>query len=67
MGLPFGSILAAGHAGIEVAAMNSIVNITQLQRPGGKRLAAVEFLRGFALAPGSAFGVGGVDAAGGAP
>jgi methionyl-tRNA formyltransferase len=35
--------------------MNSIVNITQLQRPGGKRLAAAEFLRGFALAPGTAF------------
>ena len=65
-GLPFGSILAVGHAGIEVVAMNSIVNITQLQRPGGKRLAAAEFLRGFALAPGSAFSVGGVDAAGGA-
>jgi methionyl-tRNA formyltransferase len=54
-GLPLGSILAAGHAGIEVVAMNSIVNITQLQRPGGKRLAAAEFLRGFALAPGAAF------------
>ena len=35
--------------------MNSIVNITQLQRPGGKRLAAAEFLRGFALAPGAGF------------
>jgi methionyl-tRNA formyltransferase len=57
-GLPLGSILAAGHAGIEVAAMNSIVNITQLQRPGGKRLAAAEFLRGFALAPGAAFAPG---------
>ena len=57
--LPLGSILAASQAGIEVAAMNSIVNITQLQRPGGKRLAAAEFLRGFALAPGSAFATGG--------
>jgi methionyl-tRNA formyltransferase len=54
-GLPLGSILAASHAGIEVAAMNSIVSVTQLQRPGGKRLAAAEFLRGFALAPGAAF------------
>ena len=64
VGLPFGSILAVGHTGIEVVAMNSIVNITQLQRPGGKRLAAAEFLRGFALAPGDAFSAGG---AGGAP
>lgn len=59
VGLPLGSILAASPAGIEVAAMNSIVNITQLQRPGGKRLAAAEFLRGFALAPGVAFAPGG--------
>jgi methionyl-tRNA formyltransferase len=58
-GLSLGSILAASHAGIEVVAMNSIVNITQLQRPGGKRLAAAEFLRGFALAPGVAFAPGG--------
>lgn len=58
-GLPVGTIMAASHAGIEVCAMNSIVNITQLQRPGGKRLAAAEFLRGFALAPGAAFAIGG--------
>ena len=58
-GIALGSILAASHAGIEVAAMNSIVNITQLQRPGGKRLVAAEFLRGFALAPGAAFATGG--------
>ena len=63
VGLPFGSILAVGHTGIEVVAMNSIVNITQLQRPGGKRLAAAEFLRGFALAPGDAFSVGGAGSA----
>jgi len=29
--------------------------MTQLQRPGGKRLAVSEFLRGFDLQPGMAF------------
>ena len=67
IGLPLGSILAAGHTGIEVAAMNSIVNITQLQRPGGKRLAAAEFLRGFPVAPGACFDSGIVASAGSAP
>jgi methionyl-tRNA formyltransferase len=43
----FGSIQAVGPAGIAVAAMNSIVNLTELQRPGGKRLAVADFLRGF--------------------
>ncbi|MBA3057569.1 MAG: methionyl-tRNA formyltransferase [Gammaproteobacteria bacterium] len=50
-----GAILAVAHVGIAVAAHDSIVNITQLQRPGGKRLGVAEFLRGFALQPGMAF------------
>ncbi len=50
-----GSILAAGPGGIAVAAVNSIVTITQLQRPGGKRLSAAEFLHGFDLRPGMGF------------
>jgi methionyl-tRNA formyltransferase len=50
-----GSILAAAHEGIEVVAMNSIVTITELQRPGAKRLSAADFLRGFDLQPGMAF------------
>ena len=48
----FGTILAVAPAGIAVAAMNSIVVLTELQRPGGKRLAAADFLHGFALQAG---------------
>lgn len=51
----FGSILAVAPAGIEVVTLKSIVNITQLQRPGGKRLGVAEFLRGFDLQPGMVF------------
>jgi methionyl-tRNA formyltransferase len=42
-----GEILAVAPEGIAVAAMNSIAVLTELQRPGGKRLAVADFLRGF--------------------
>ena len=51
-GASFGVILAAAPVGIAVAAMNSIVNLTELQRPGGKRLPVADFLRGFDMQPG---------------
>ena len=51
----FGTIVAVAPVGIAVAAHDSIVNITQLQRPGGKRLGVAEFLRGFELQPGMVF------------
>ena len=52
-----GQILAADADGIAVAcAAGSALRIAEMQRAGGKRLAAREFLRGFALAPGSRFG-----------
>ena len=51
----FGSILAVAPEGIAVAAINSIVSITELQRPGGKRLSVADFLRGFDLQPGMVF------------
>jgi methionyl-tRNA formyltransferase len=51
----FGSILAVAPEGIAVAAMNSIVLLTELQRPGGKRLGVADFLRGFDLHAGMAF------------
>jgi methionyl-tRNA formyltransferase len=35
--------------------MNSIAVLTELQRPGGKRLAAADFLRGFDIQPGMRF------------
>jgi methionyl-tRNA formyltransferase len=51
----FGEILAVAPDGIAVAAINSIVNVTELQRAGGKRLRVAEFLRGFDLRPGMVF------------
>ncbi len=53
--LKIGLILAVAPVGIAVTAMNSIVNIRQLQRPGGKRLDVADFLRGFAVQPGMRF------------
>ncbi len=52
----FGSIMAVAHDGIAVAAMNSVVVITELQRAGGKRLKVADFLRGFDLQPGMVLG-----------
>jgi methionyl-tRNA formyltransferase len=54
-GTKFGLILAVAPEGIAVAAMNSIVILAELQRPGGKRLKAADFLRGFDLRPGMVF------------
>ena len=51
-----GTILAVTPTGIAVAAINSIAIVTDLQRAGGKRLPAAEFLRGFSLRPGQVFG-----------
>jgi methionyl-tRNA formyltransferase len=39
-----------------VACGEGALCLTQLQRAGGKRLAAADFLRGFPLAPGQRFG-----------
>ena len=60
VGLPpvdakLGEILAVAHEGIAVAAMNSIVILTALQRPGGKRLGVADFLRGFEVQVGQVF------------
>ncbi len=54
-GTACGSILAAGPEGMAVAAMNSIVMVEQVQRPGGKRLSVADFLHGFDLKPGMRF------------
>jgi methionyl-tRNA formyltransferase len=54
-GTACGSILALARESIEVAAMNSVVSLTELQRPGGKRLKVADFLRGFELTPGMVF------------
>ena len=51
----YGSIMALAGNFIALAAMNSVVNITELQRPGAKRLKVADFLRGFDLRTGMVF------------
>ncbi len=51
-----GTVLAAGGEGITVACGEGALRLTQLQRAGGKRLGAADFLRGFPLVPGQRFG-----------
>ena len=53
---PPGTVLSVGAAGVAVAAQDAVVILTELQRPGGKRLMAADFLRGFDLKPGQVFG-----------
>jgi methionyl-tRNA formyltransferase len=50
-----GTIVAIDDHGIGVASGEGRLEITQLQRAGGKRLAAEDFLRGFPLAIGQRF------------
>ena len=54
-----GQILHVGDAGVAVACGQNggggVLRLTELQRTGGKRLPAREFLRGFALAAGQVF------------
>jgi methionyl-tRNA formyltransferase len=52
---PAGTVLAVDATGIAVAAQGSSVLLQELQRPGGKRLAVADFLRGFAVQPGMQF------------
>lgn len=47
-----GTVLAAGGDGIVVACGEGTLHLMELQKAGGKRLPAAEFLRGFALRPG---------------
>jgi methionyl-tRNA formyltransferase len=50
-----GTVLAVTPSGIEVAARDSVLRVTELQRAGGKRLAVADFLRGFDVRPGQRF------------
>ncbi len=50
-----GEILSIGPDGLCVACGEGALVITELQRSGGKRLPAAEFLRGFPLAAGERF------------
>ena len=53
-----GQILSVGPDGIRVATGDGVLKLLDLQRAGGKRLPAREFLQGFSLAPGQRLGVG---------
>lgn len=54
-----GRVLQAGADGIDIACASGALRITSLQRAGGNRIGAAEFLRGVALSPGERFGAAG--------
>ncbi len=58
-----GTVLAAGDGGIVVACGRGALRFGVLQRPGSRRLAAGEFLRGFAVSVGERFAPGEPSAA----
>jgi methionyl-tRNA formyltransferase len=51
-----GQILAVACVFIACSAINNVVNLTELQRPGGKRLKVADFVRGFGVQVGMCFG-----------
>ena len=51
-GLPPGTVVSADATGVRVACGQGQLCLTQLQRPGGKRLNAADFLRGCPLQAG---------------
>jgi methionyl-tRNA formyltransferase len=51
-----GQILAVTGVFIACGAINNVVNLTELQRPGGKRLKVADFVRGFDVQVGMCFG-----------
>jgi methionyl-tRNA formyltransferase len=50
-----GEILEAGKSGIVIACSKDSLRVTALQREGGRRMNAVEFLTGHTLKPGQVF------------
>lgn len=50
-----GEILAISPDGVIVACGTGALKIAELQKPGGKRLSAAQFVQGFALEPGQCF------------
>ncbi|WP_141056464.1 methionyl-tRNA formyltransferase [Tepidiphilus succinatimandens] len=56
---PPGTVTAVGTEGITVQTGQGRLLLTELQRPGGKRLPAAEFLRGFPVSIGERFTVEG--------
>ncbi|KQO26781.1 methionyl-tRNA formyltransferase [Acidovorax sp. Leaf76] len=62
-----GEVLSVSDDGVTVACGEGTLRLTTLQRAGGKRLAAADFLRGFALTPGMVLGAAPMAAAAAAP
>ena len=58
-----GQILSINGDGVTVACGEGTLRLTTLQRAGGKRLAAADFLRGFDLQPGMVLGAAPTTAA----
>ena len=54
-----GTILSVDASGVCVACGEGLLRLTELQRAGGKRLPAADFLRGFSITPGMTFEVPG--------
>ena len=54
-----GTVLAVGPEGIVVACGEGALRLTELQKPGGRRLASADFLRGCAVAAGERFAAAG--------
>ena len=52
-----GTILSVDASGVRVACGEGVLRLTELQRAGGKRLPAADFLRGFSITPGMRFDV----------
>ncbi len=50
-----GQIIKASAQGIQVQTVNGVLNMTELQKPGGKKLSAGAFLNGYKLTPGHRF------------
>ncbi len=52
-----GEVLAVSADGIVVAAGEAALTLAELQKPGGRRIASADFLRGFAVSAGDRFTV----------
>jgi methionyl-tRNA formyltransferase len=50
-----GTVLSANEHGVRVQCGEGVLCITELQRAGGKRLMAADFLRGFVIVAGQVF------------
>ena len=50
-----GTVLSANGGGVVIACGEGALRVTELQKPGGKRLPAADFLRGFTVTPGQHF------------